>query len=183
VGTRKLLHLLKPFGAAAKPFSQNFASLLSSFRDTGGLERLMDFIFLGANAANGYDSLGHFLRTEGVATVCLKYQIKLDPKCNRKLANTGTTATKASAGDGEEAGLVMKRTYAVIKGATPAQAIARYPGPTPTPAEIVGGVPSVAPSSAKSGQPVGGSTSGTTYYSPSGGTEAGGLLLNYLLGN
>ncbi len=33
-------------------------------------------------------------------------------------------------------------------------------------------------------QPVGGSTAGTTYYSPSAeGSEAGGLLLNYLLGN
>jgi hypothetical protein len=143
----------------------------------------MDFIFLGANAANGYDSLGHFLRTEGVATVCLKYQIKFDPKCSRKLANTGTTATRASAGDGEESGLIMKRTFAVIKGATPAQAIAQFPGPTPTPAELVGGVPSVAPAS-KTAQPVGGSTSGTTYYSPAAeGSEAGGLLLNYLLGD
>jgi hypothetical protein len=32
--------------------------------------------------------------------------------------------------------------------------------------------------------PVGGSTAGTTYYKPSAeGSEAGGLLLNYLLGN
>ena len=25
----------------------------------------MDFIFLGAGSTNGYDALGHFLRTEG----------------------------------------------------------------------------------------------------------------------
>jgi ABC-type transporter Mla subunit MlaD len=187
VGSKKLLALLKPLGDAALPFSTNLASLLTSFRETGGLERLMDFIFLGTNAANGYDSLGHFLRTEGIGTICLKYQPTPDAKCNRHLANTGATASRAQAGEGEQSGLVMARTYAVIKGATPAQAIAKFPGPTPTPAEIVGGVPSVAPSSSTSAgaaHPVGGSTSGTTYYSPSGeGSEAGGLLLNYLLGN
>ncbi len=28
---------------------------------------MLDFIFLGAGTANGYDALGHFLRTEGWA--------------------------------------------------------------------------------------------------------------------
>ncbi len=32
-------------------------------------------------------------------------------------------------------------------------------------------------------QPVGGASAGTTYYTPSSEAEAGGLLLNYLLGN
>jgi hypothetical protein len=79
----------------------------------------------------------------------------------------------------------MQRTLAVIKGATPAQALAEFPGPRATARELVGGVPSVAPSeAAASGQPVGGSASGTTYYKPSSeGGEAGGMLLNYLLGN
>ena len=40
--------------------------LLDEPEGTGGLERMLDFIFLGAGAANGYDALGHFLRTEGV---------------------------------------------------------------------------------------------------------------------
>ena len=40
----------------------------------------MDFIFLGAGAANGYDSLGHFLRTEGVGGNCIKYFIEPEPR-------------------------------------------------------------------------------------------------------
>ena len=40
------------------------AGLLSSLRETGGLERIMDFIFVGTGASNGYDALGHFLRAE-----------------------------------------------------------------------------------------------------------------------
>ncbi len=76
----------------------------------------------------------------------------------------------------------MARTLAVLKGATPAQALARYPGPTTTAgaassAGLTGG-------STATAEPVGGSTAGTTYYTPaSEGSEAGGLLLNYLLGN
>jgi len=195
VATEPLLKQLEAFGNAAKPFSTSFAQLLTSFRDTGGLERLLDFTFLGANAANGYDALGHFLRTEGVGTACLKYSIKPVGLCSRKLGNTGeapgtATAARATSGSapGEATGLIMQRTLAVIKGATPAQALAQYPGATPSASELVGGIPSVAPTSAASGsatsQPVGGSTSGTTYYAPSKeGSEAGGMLLNYLLGN
>jgi phospholipid/cholesterol/gamma-HCH transport system substrate-binding protein len=184
--SKKLLGELKALGKPVKPFSENLASLFTSLRDTGGLERIMDFIFLGAGAANGYDQLGHFLRTEGVGGTCVKYFITPNPNCNRKIGTvaSSSSATKASVSS-EPAGLVMERTLAVLKGATPAQAIAKYPG-TPAAGEIAGGtLTSSAPGSATAvAQPVGGSTSGTTYYSPSAESpEADGMLLNYLLGN
>lgn len=76
----------------------------------------------------------------------------------------------------------MERTLAVIKGATPAQALAKYPGPTTSAGEV--SAAGLAGGSTASATPVGGSTSGTTYYAPaSEGAEAGGLLLNYLLGS
>ena len=185
--SKKLLAELKALGTPAKPFSENFASLFTSLRDTGGLERIMDFIFLGAGAANGYDQLGHFLRTEGVGGGCVKYFIQPNPSCNRKLGTTAAPKATASAAgvSNEPAGLVMERTLAVMNGATPAQAIAKYPG-TPAPGETPGRSPVSAGSSggaAPSAQPVGGSTSGTTYYSPAESPEADGMLLNYLLGN
>ncbi len=190
VGTLPLLKRLEALGGAAKPFSSNLAQLFGSFRNTGGLERLLDFIFLGAGAANGYDALGHFLRTEGVGTACLTYAVEPAAACNRKLGNSGSpnaglSASTASVSSPSTTSLVMDRTLAVIKGATPAQAFAEYPGPTPTPAELEGGAPSAAQGgSTATSQPVGGSTAGTTYYSPSSeGNEAGGMLLNYLLGN
>jgi len=186
VGTESLLKRLEGFGGAAKPFSTNLASLFASLRNTGGLERLLDFIFLGAGASNGYDALGHFLRTEGLGTACLTYTVtKPGPGCSRSLFNTSSSSTAASASpDPANTSLVMARTLAVFKGATPAQALAEYPGvpgageagEAPAPGSSAG-----APASA---QPVGGSTAGTTYYSPSAeGSEAGGMLLNYLLGN
>ena len=72
----------------------------------------------------------------------------------------------------------MARTLAVLGGATPAQALSKYPGSATSPtAPAAGGAPA-------SAQPVGGSTAATTYYTPGAeSSEAGGLLLNYLLGN
>lgn len=187
VATQPLLKRLESLGIAAKPFSTNLASLLGNFRETGGLERLLDFIFLGVGTSNGYDALGHFLRTEGVGTICLSYSIEPVAACNRKLGSRAATVARAAGvGSASNTGIVMQRTLAVLKGATPAQAVAQFPGLAPTPREIVGGAPAAPPAggAAATTQPVGGSTAGTTFYSPSAeGSEAGGMLLNYLLGN
>jgi hypothetical protein len=76
----------------------------------------------------------------------------------------------------------MARTLAVLKGATPAQALARYPGSAPTSAEIVGGA--ATPQTTAVATPVGGASGGTTYYTPAPeGAGTSGMLLNYLLGN
>jgi phospholipid/cholesterol/gamma-HCH transport system substrate-binding protein len=188
VGLQPLLAQLKTLGSSAKPFSANLSELFTSLRDTGGLERFMDFIFLGTNSTNGYDALGHFLRTEGVvAATCLTYAVVPAGGCSGKLFNTSGAASGAAASasaanantSSSGISVTMARTLAVLKGATPAQAIARYPGATPA----IGGLPG-ASEGAASAQPVGGSSAGTTYYKPSSeSSEAGGMLLNYLLGN
>ncbi|HWW89611.1 MAG TPA: MlaD family protein [Solirubrobacteraceae bacterium] len=184
VAAQPLLARLQTLGSAAKPFSGSLSELFTSLRNTGGIERLLDFIFLGAGAANGYDSLGHFLRTEGVASICLSYVTVQAPACNQHLFSSGNNKTTASASsiDPRTVGVVMARTLAVLKGATPAQALAKYPGAVTSAGEAPAtGSPAIGGAAA---HPVGGSTAGTTYYKPSGeGTEAGGLLLNYLLGN
>jgi phospholipid/cholesterol/gamma-HCH transport system substrate-binding protein len=178
-----LLSRLATLGKEAKPFSFNAAELLTSLRDTGGLERLLDFIFLGTGTTNGYDALGHFLRSEIVGTTCLTYAVQTAPQCaNGKLFSSGTSgsAKSASIPRNSSTSVTMARTLAVLKGATPAQALAKYPGPT-----------EVAPGSTGSGaeatpvaKPVGGASAGTTYYTPSADNSgADGLLLNYLLGN
>jgi hypothetical protein len=189
VATKPLLNRLRALGNAGKPFTGNLAELLASLRDTGGLERILDFIFLGTGSANGYDALGHFLRAEGVGTACLTYQIKAISLCGRQLFDTRGSETPSEGSSGKVAsinpattGLVMARTLAVINGATVAQALAKYPGSAPTAREISGS--GSAGGSQSAAQPVGGSTAGTTYYAPSAeGSSAGGMLLNYLLGN
>lgn len=190
VQLQPLLAKAKTLGAAAKPFSANLSELFTSLRDTGGLERFMDFIYLGTGSVNGYDALGHFLRAELVANTCLTYAVAPAPGCSAKLfktnglssAQSSAVASRATPGAGAagSTSLVMKRTLAVLKGATPAQAIAKYPGSISAAGALegLGGA-----GAAGSSQPVGGSSAGTTYYSPAPESGAGGMLLNYLLGN
>jgi phospholipid/cholesterol/gamma-HCH transport system substrate-binding protein len=188
-----LLPLVKSFGKEANPFASNFSGLLTSVRSTGGLERLLDFIYLGAGNVNGYDALGHFLRAEGVAGTCLSYAVETTPGCSTGKFIQGSTASaassaKASAASANSTSLVMARTLAVLKGMTPSQAIAHYPGSiageTGAASTEATTSPSTSSSSPASSLPVGGAAAGTTYYTPGEeNAEASGMLLNYLLGN
>ncbi len=180
--SKPLLRRLEALGGAAKPFAQSFAKLLASkhgIRETGGLERIMDFIFLGAGTTNGYDKLGHFLRAEVVGDTCLGYKTVTSATCSANFVSGGATASAAKASAATST--VMKRTLAILKGVPLAKAIAEYPGregegrtaPGPT-------AGATAPPSA----PVGGAASGTTSYTPpSEPSGAGERLLEYLLGS
>jgi hypothetical protein len=192
VATQPLLKRLNSLGAAANPTASNLSALLTSLRDTGGLERILDFIFLGAGTTNGYDSLGHFLRAEGIANQCISYFIEPKSGCSARLFNTrglstegaegsreGTAARAAAAGASPSTSVLMARTLAVLSGATPAQSVAQYPEPVQT---------SLASNAGQGSEPAaahpGSTNAATTYYNPPPeAPEAGGMLLNYLLGD
>jgi ABC-type transporter Mla subunit MlaD len=72
--TEPLLVDLRDFGVDANPVSKNLDRLLTSFDETGGIERLMDYIFFQVTAINGFDSLSHYLRAGLIAsTACSFY--------------------------------------------------------------------------------------------------------------
>lgn len=181
VASQPLLKRFQALGKASKPFASNFAGLLTSVRSTGGLERLLDLIFLGANNANGYNALGHFVRADAIGSLCAIYKTVANAACGANFVNLAATAAKAgssSAQSGES--VTMARLSAIAHGATAAEALSEYPsGSTATAPNPAG---NAAPGSTTA-HPVGGASAGTTYYTPSAeSSEAGGLLLNYLLG-
>jgi ABC-type transporter Mla subunit MlaD len=180
-----LLPLAKGLGKNAKPFAGNLSGLLTNLKSTGGLERLLDFIYLGGASINGYDALGHFLRTEIFASTCLTYSVQTNPTCTTgKFIGASSSSAKTSSASASSTSLVMQRTLAVLKGMTPAEAIAKYPGSVTATPGTGSGAASLTSGSTPAAQPVGGAAAGTTYYSPSAeGSEASGMLLNYLLGN
>jgi phospholipid/cholesterol/gamma-HCH transport system substrate-binding protein len=185
--TQPLLGQVQKLGSSVKPFAGNLDELLTSLRDTGGLERFLDFAFLGGNSLNGYDSLGHFLRTEIIAKNCVGYKVVPQGGCSANFVKTSGEASSASASAaGNSTSLVMDRTLAVLNGATPAEAIAKYPGSVPAlgSGNSAFGSLGSAGGAASTVTPVGGASGGTTYYTPSAeSSEASGMLLNYLLGN
>jgi phospholipid/cholesterol/gamma-HCH transport system substrate-binding protein len=184
--TQPLLGRVQALGSAAKPFAGNLSELLTSLRDTGGLERFLDFVFLGGGSLNGYDSLGHFLRTEIIAKNCVGYKVTPQQGCNANFVKGEGSAASTSSATASSTSLVMDRTLAVLNGATPAAAIAKYPGSVPS---LSSDGSALAALSSEAGAtstvtPVGGAAAGTTYYSPSSeSSSANGMLLNYLLGN
>ena len=188
VGTQPLLTRVESLGSAAKPFAKSFSELFSSLRSTGGVERLLDFIFMGAGSINGYDSLGHFARAVAVGEDMRRLQNRAEspnaartspPKRARRARARRRRTRNAKASDTT---LAMARVEAMLKGATLSQAMAEYPGSEAAASPAGGGAGASVPSAVA--QPVGGASAGTTYYTPpSESSEAGGMLLNYLLGN
>jgi ABC-type transporter Mla subunit MlaD len=90
---------LRDFAGQAKPTVDNLEQLLTSLKSTGGIERLMDFLYFQAAATNGYDTLGHYLRAIFVVTSCTTYVTKPTPNCgaNFEKPATGSAATARAA--------------------------------------------------------------------------------------
>jgi virulence factor Mce-like protein len=83
--------------STAKPLTNNLASLLTSLKDTGGIERLMDYLFYQVAAINGFDSAGHYLRAGLILNACSQYAIAASPDCLATFENPSSGARAASA--------------------------------------------------------------------------------------
>ena len=73
--------------------------VLESFRDTGGIERAMDYIFYQAAAVNGFDAVGHYLRAGLLVNACTTYAVAPVAGCSAKFPVS--TASASSSGSGE----------------------------------------------------------------------------------
>jgi ABC-type transporter Mla subunit MlaD len=127
VKSKPIIQDLRAFGTTAKPLTKNLSALLTSVRDTGGIERLMDYIFYQVAAINGYDSIGHYLRAGLIVNLCSTYAITKTPDCTARFeqsagggAARSAAARSASANSGRSPALV--RTDAVLRGQDPAKA-------------------------------------------------------------
>ena len=96
-----LIRDLTDFATDADPLSRDLASLVTSFDETGGIERLMDYIFFQVTAINGFDSLSHYLRAGLLASAaCSRYQITVAFGCESTFGPAevdGASARHASA--------------------------------------------------------------------------------------
>ena len=95
VKSKPIVQDLSTFGTEIKPLSSNLSSLLTSLRDTGGIERLMDFLFYSVSAINGFDSYGHYLRAQLIVNTCTTYRVRNDPSCTANFVK-GSSARSAS---------------------------------------------------------------------------------------
>jgi phospholipid/cholesterol/gamma-HCH transport system substrate-binding protein len=102
VGTQALeiagptVALLGDFTDDAVSLSTNLAKLLTNLRDEDGIKNLMDLIYNITLSTNGYDELGHYLRTTLLAG-CNSLATVVNPACTAnfiKGANSASAARK-----------------------------------------------------------------------------------------
>jgi ABC-type transporter Mla subunit MlaD len=102
VKSRPLVQDLGRFARQARPLSANLQALLTSVRDTGGIERAMDYLFFQVAAINGFDSIGHYLRAGLLVNACTQYAVTASPDCTanfqQQATGSGAAASAATTG-------------------------------------------------------------------------------------
>ena len=96
VASKPIITDLGQLTRVAKPVATNLSSLLTSFKDTGGVERLMDYIFYQVTAINGFDGLSHYLRAGLILNTCSQYSIEFSSDCSAKVGSSGTASARAA---------------------------------------------------------------------------------------
>ncbi|QEC50176.1 MCE family protein [Baekduia soli] len=156
IKSRPIVGDLRTFAGQAKPLTRNLNLLLTSLRDTGGIERLMDLLYFQAAATNGYDSIGHYLRAALVVTTCSQYNAAANPgagcsarwpapaSASAASARTAATSTPTVASVDREIAAgrspALARQEAVAKGLDPnlLQAADGAPATTPKSSSATG---------------------------------------------
>jgi len=98
VASTPILTDAKALAADTKPLAKNLGALLKSLDTTGGLDRLMEFVYFGTAAGNGYDADGHYLRSQAIVNTCTKYtDVKADGNCNNLFRAPEATSSSEDA--------------------------------------------------------------------------------------
>jgi ABC-type transporter Mla subunit MlaD len=96
IATMPLAQRLLRLGNAGVPSFTSLDRLTSSLDRTGAIEQLMGVLFYGTSAANGFDSVGHYIRTEALVGSCTGYAKVVVAGCSANFTHTGAAADVAS---------------------------------------------------------------------------------------
>jgi ABC-type transporter Mla subunit MlaD len=96
VATIPLANQLNNLGTELKPAATELNRLTSSLNSTGAVGQLMALLFNGTNAANGFDSLGHYVRDSLLVSDCTGFALTPVPGCSANFPK-GEAASAATA--------------------------------------------------------------------------------------
>ena len=108
-----LVKQLATFAKNAGPVGKNLDLLTASFDKTGGIERLMDYIFFQVTAINGFDGISHYLRAGLMANLCSAYATVPAGGCNSNFT-TASSSSKSQAPRDKS----LQRLHAALADAT-----------------------------------------------------------------
>jgi phospholipid/cholesterol/gamma-HCH transport system substrate-binding protein len=121
VHSRPTIRDLRTFARSAKPVAANAAALLDSLQRTGGIERLMDYIFYQVAAINGFDQFGHYLRAALIVNLCTTYATNPTSGCSANFQRASGASARLSAAQRRE----LIANAAALGGNRPAAATTR----------------------------------------------------------
>jgi phospholipid/cholesterol/gamma-HCH transport system substrate-binding protein len=138
--SRPTIQELGRFATAAKPVAKNAALLLDSLQKTGGVERLMDYIFYQVAAVNGFDQYGHYLRAGLIVNLCSTYATSPAPGCSSNFVDSASATSRLSASQVDE----LKANAAALFGNRPVVTGSRTAAATPESRAKPIGLPKIA---------------------------------------
>ena len=100
VASEPLARELRALGRQSRPSATSLATLLSSLDSTGGIEDLMTLMYHAVGAANGFDSLGHYVRAEPITGPCSFYVRRPLAACGATYGGGRSVAARAAAASG-----------------------------------------------------------------------------------
>jgi ABC-type transporter Mla subunit MlaD len=124
VATIPLAKQLNQLGTQAVPSATELNQLTASLDKTGAINQLMAVLFNGTNAANGFDSLGHYVRDELLVSDCTGYAITPVPGCSARFTTGSAAAATASAAAASPATRAVLSNVVAKAGASVAHASA-----------------------------------------------------------
>ena len=95
LATLPLDRQLQRLGNQTAPAATLLDRLTASLNKSGAIGQLMALLFYGTSAANGFDSLGHYLRDELLVSNCTGYALSPVPGCSANFVK-GASASAAS---------------------------------------------------------------------------------------
>lgn len=168
---RPITEDVNELAASAQPVAEDLDDILVSLRDTGGIERAMDYLFFQMTAINGFDSAGHYLRAGLILNTCSSYMDQKAVGCEATFGKASATRS-VSGSDRSAARADDQGGDGASRGSGSSDA------PIALPEGILPGSGTTAPEPEQ--------TTGTPTSESSGGPPqdaATGRLLDYLLGS
>src|SRR3954465_11473326 len=94
-----LVTQLAKFAKNALPVGKNLDALTASIDKSGGIHRIMDYIFFQATPIKGFPAVSHYLRAALMANLCSAYATAPAGGCNSNFTSGGGSAKVQSTGD------------------------------------------------------------------------------------
>jgi ABC-type transporter Mla subunit MlaD len=114
IATEPLARRLGKLGSATVPSARLLDRLLASLDRTGGIEQLMAVLFYGTTASNGFDSIGHYVRTEPLVGDCTAYAQRPVPACSANFGSASAASARAQQAAKSPVGQVVKDATSAV---------------------------------------------------------------------